>query len=81
MTTVLIARSRDGKTERRCDARCHDAKGKKCTCICGGKNHGVGYTTAVDNAFNEDLWDCDFDQSVEIVSLPVQIDLFHGDSK
>jgi len=76
MTTVLISRPRDGKTQRRCDARCYDAKGDKCTCICGRKNHGVGYATALDNAFNEDLWDCNPDQTVEIVSLPVQIEIF-----
>ena len=26
---------------RRCDAVCHDAKGKKCTCVCSGKFHGA----------------------------------------
>lgn len=26
----------------RCDARCYDAKGFDCHCICGGANHGVG---------------------------------------
>jgi hypothetical protein len=25
-----------------CDARCQNAKGFKCECSCGGKNHGKG---------------------------------------
>ncbi len=29
------------KRTRRCDARCHNAKGKRCTCICGGRYHGI----------------------------------------
>lgn len=26
----------------KCDARCQHAKGHKCECSCGGKNHGAG---------------------------------------
>lgn len=33
----------------RCDARCYNAKGDKCTCICGGLNHGNGRAKAVEN--------------------------------
>lgn len=33
----------------RCDARCYNANCKDCTCICGGINHGVGRTKAMDN--------------------------------
>lgn len=25
----------------KCDARCETAKGHKCECSCGGKNHGI----------------------------------------
>lgn len=28
--------------EIKCDARCQNAKGHKCECSCGGKNHGAG---------------------------------------
>jgi len=28
---------------RRCDSRCHEAKGTRCTCICKGIFHGVPY--------------------------------------
>jgi len=34
----------------RCDAKCYNAARPGCTCICGGKNHGVGLRTALDNA-------------------------------
>jgi hypothetical protein len=35
--------------ERRCDARCYDAKGGTCDCCCGGKNHGAGLKQAKSN--------------------------------
>ncbi len=81
MTTVLIAHPRDGKTERRCEARCHDAKGKKCTCICGGKNHGVGFEKALENTFDPAVWDWDHPGEFECVTIPFQLLLFHGDLK
>lgn len=34
--------------DRRCDAKCYDADGGRCACICGGANHGVGRTQASD---------------------------------
>ena len=34
------AKNRNQK--RRCDAKCRNAKGTECHCICGGVNHGVG---------------------------------------
>lgn len=37
------------KPSRQCDAKCHDAEKPECACICGGKNHGVGYDQAVIN--------------------------------
>lgn len=35
---------------RRCDRSCYEAKGKRCRCCCGGKNHGVGLNQAIENA-------------------------------
>ena len=29
---------------RRCDRRCHEAKGKRCRCWCGGAFHGAAGT-------------------------------------
>lgn len=44
--TTLISRTVDGKI-RCCDGSCHNAKGKKCRCICGGQNHGAGQEAAI----------------------------------
>jgi hypothetical protein len=38
--TVMTYSNNSGT--RRCDDRCHSSRGRKCTCICGGLNHGVG---------------------------------------
>ena len=48
MTTVLAVYTSDGCIGR-CDANCHDATDDKCTCICGGKNHGVGLQKAIEH--------------------------------
>jgi hypothetical protein len=32
----------DGRVVGRCDSRCHDAKSKRCHCVCGGRLHGKG---------------------------------------
>ena len=34
----------------KCDARCYDAKRLGCSCICGGKNHGLGLEHALKEA-------------------------------
>ena len=49
MTSVIAAYKSDGTCIGRCDAKCHDAKEPKCTCICGGRNHGAGYAKALAN--------------------------------
>src|SRR5882724_7568748 len=45
---VLIAVKTPGGREI-CDARCYHAKHDTCSCVCGGKNHGVGYHQALRN--------------------------------
>lgn len=45
---ALLTVIHDGKVEH-CDERCYNAKHEKCTCICGGKNHGVGFRKALEN--------------------------------
>ena len=30
----------------KCDARCRGARGRICSCSCGGKNHGAGWSAA-----------------------------------
>ena len=49
--TIVTLKKGDGNT-RRCDARCYRAQGKKCTCICGGRNHGVGRNKAIVQALD-----------------------------
>jgi hypothetical protein len=46
MTLITIGNS---EGSRRCDARCYDAKGSNCDCMCGGKNHGKGLQVASEN--------------------------------
>lgn len=36
-----------GQGERRCTAGCYNAHGPKCTCCCGGANHGKGLEGAL----------------------------------
>ncbi|MFI7467386.1 hypothetical protein [Nonomuraea sp. NPDC049646] len=31
----------------RCDANCYNGLDLRCTCVCGGANHGVGLAAAV----------------------------------
>ena len=43
-------------SERMCDWRCHNASEEKCTCICGGRNHGridAPTYTLVNKAFSD----------------------------
>lgn len=42
---VLFAYNSD-RCMRCCDAKCHDAKGVKCACVCGGVFHGKGNGTS-----------------------------------
>jgi len=52
MTTLISAHNSSGCIGR-CDAKCHEATGPECNCICGGKNHGVGAKKAIENATAE----------------------------
>lgn len=47
MTTLITVGNSEG--ERRCDARCYEATGPRCDCVCGGRNHGAGVKQAIDN--------------------------------
>jgi hypothetical protein len=47
MTTLLTVGNSEGS--RRCDAKCYDAKGSICRCVCGGRNHGKGLDEALSN--------------------------------
>jgi hypothetical protein len=44
--TTLISAGNSGGTYGRCDAKCYEAAGGDCHCICGGMNHGQGLAEA-----------------------------------
>jgi len=48
MATLIYESGSSGGT-RRCDARCYNAHGARCKCICGGVNHGKGLERAIEN--------------------------------
>lgn len=76
MATLIIARKSDGSLIGRCDARCYNAKGPKCTCICGGKNHGAGIHKAIDNTrtiFDRHISD---NPDAQVIIKPVQLTLY-----
>jgi hypothetical protein len=47
--STLISSGSSGKARRVCNAKCYNAIGPDCDCMCGGVNHGVGYMQARDN--------------------------------
>ena len=48
MATLIIVYGPEGVLKR-CDANCYDSRGTKCTCVCGGSNHGLGLEAAIEN--------------------------------
>lgn len=49
MTTLISVYNVNGCIGR-CDDKCHSALKSRCTCICGGVNHGVGVGQARKNS-------------------------------
>ncbi|MBA7647487.1 hypothetical protein ES703_55259 [subsurface metagenome] len=41
---------------RRCDARCHNAKGTRCRCWCNGRYHGLGHKKAIQLLDQDFYW-------------------------
>ncbi len=50
MTTLIAVYNSDGCIGR-CDAKCHNATQPRCTCICGGRYHGIGAAAARANVW------------------------------
>jgi hypothetical protein len=46
---ILLSQKVGSGPTRVCSARCYNAKGGKCDCICGGRNHCAGEQQALDN--------------------------------
>jgi hypothetical protein len=56
MTTLIASYDNYGCTGR-CDAKCYNAEGPECDCICGGMNHGAGLQKAIENTQRyTELW-------------------------
>jgi hypothetical protein len=47
--TTLISYQSSGGDQGRCDAKCYNAWGPECHCICQGANHGIGKQDALEN--------------------------------
>lgn len=76
MTTLIQAKAKDGRLAGRCDARCYNAKGKRCRCICKGANHGVGLNQAIHNTYEFKALLDDAQEAGEFIIRPGQLKLF-----
>lgn len=78
MSTLISIKTPDGSPGARCDAKCYNAKGPKCTCLCGGVNHGAGKNNAIDNTHRYSLFLMNGQESGEFTLCPGQYQLFAG---
>lgn len=75
MVTVLKVTFTSGRIQR-CDSRCHNAQGDKCSCCCNGTNHGVGLRQAVINSVESRDLDVKLPLNLVMLSEEDQLDLF-----
>lgn len=54
MTMATIISVGDSRSARRCDATCHTAKRPACSCVCGGRYHGIGSSSAAQQQLTQD---------------------------
>lgn len=47
MAILLLHKNAQGVMTGKCDARCYNAKGLRCRCVCGGLCHGKGKNNAI----------------------------------
>ena len=73
MATVFESWGVDGSLIGHCDAKCHDAKGDKCRCVCGGLNHGVGLINTI---VNTEVFHKHIDENRKYVTRAIQRPLF-----
>ncbi len=75
MTTIIIRRNKSGAITGRCDARCYNANGKKCHCVCGGVNHGKGINEAILISYNlfKDIKNLNKGDSVSVMQGQLQL--------
>jgi len=75
MVVVLKVKFTYGRTKR-CDARCYNAQGQKCSCICNGKNHGLGLRQAIINFQNSHALDPKLPMNLISLDKKDQLNLF-----
>lgn len=82
MATLMAVYNSQGCVGR-CDARCYNAKGPRCRCICGGKNHGVGLAKARDNTarmadaeVRANAREANPDKALRVTKVQWQLELF-----
>jgi len=56
MTTIMSWESSGGK-RRTCSATCHNAKGSRCRCVCGGRYHGAAHRPGGVEQAVRDTWE------------------------
>ena len=78
MATVFEAWRVDGSLIGRCDAKCHDAKGDKCKCVCAGLNHGVGL---INTTVNTEVFNRLIDENIKYGTRAIQRPLFSPEKK
>lgn len=53
--TTLIAVYHGSRCVGRCDARCYNAHGPNCNCVCRGRHHGVGFDDALEQVVDHEV--------------------------
>lgn len=76
MATLILHKNTDGGIKGRCDAKCYNAKGPKCKCVCGAMNHGVGHNQATSNTHQHGLILLDAQEAGDFIIRPGQYKLF-----
>lgn len=79
MATIMTWGNSEG-TKGRCDAKCHEAAGPICECMCVGRFHGAALRPGGIDKAVKDYWDKVWDQAQEkaraegmdIVGQPLQ---------
>ena len=82
MATIMSWGNSKG-TKGRCDAKCHNAAGTRCRCMCGGRFHGAAHQPGGIQGAVRKHWNEVFDEAMkqaqehgmELKSTPYQLSL------
>jgi hypothetical protein len=80
MATLMYVTGRGGRRKRSCDANCYGVQRirmTKCNCVCGGANHGVGFSKAIENtqALQGDSYWREKHKKVKFADMQLLLDL------